>query len=136
MLFSFMKSFVTFASLAIPSTAYTLDQSCKGPYPTAISYLEVLSKLGSPNEKVIDEGVNYAISMAQDAYDLLTRRPWNAPGSPDGIYSDLATWIFKEDGSKAHQKRQMTIPETPDPRDSLSIAQGEILHERATLGKD
>jgi hypothetical protein len=63
--------------------------------------------------------------MAQDAYDLLSRRPWNTPNNPDQGYSNLATWIFKEDGSRPHTPYVITVPAVADTRDSLSIAQGK-----------
>lgn len=80
--------------------------------------------VGDPNETFIDNGVKDAVKLAQDAFNLLSARPWNTPNNPNQVYSDLANWIFKEDGSTAHVDFNPQIPKHFDSRDSLSVAQG------------
>ncbi|KAF8850637.1 hypothetical protein BDZ45DRAFT_751507 [Acephala macrosclerotiorum] len=111
-----------------------LDASCQGlsaelRHDTRCA---LLTHLSQPNLDLVDKGMVAAIGMAQAVFDVLDRRPWNTPGNPDQIYSDLANWLLKEDGSTAHVPQVPPVDPVDDTRDNLSQAQvldSTILHE-------
>ncbi|KAK2790649.1 hypothetical protein FQN51_002476 [Onygenales sp. PD_10] len=82
--------FVTvFSLLAAAGQGYMLDKSCTKD-ANALDFMTV--------------NLGWTFESARIARDALARRPWNR--EEDGPLMDLATWIFKEDGS---------IPQVPRP---------------------
>ncbi|KAH8646936.1 hypothetical protein BGZ60DRAFT_535455 [Tricladium varicosporioides] len=75
--------------------AYILDSSC-----------DTLELRG-----IIIEGMDAAMGIAQLTFDVLDRRPWKLP--EDEVFSNLAKWIWKEDGLAAKVFKP-TDPNLPD----------------------
>ncbi|KAK2810425.1 hypothetical protein FQN50_002914 [Emmonsiellopsis sp. PD_5] len=96
--------FVTVLSLlAAASQGYILDSSCTK---------DVIA------ENFMTVNIGWAFESARIARDALRRRPWNEAG--DGPLLDLASWIFKDNGSAPQislPQGAVLPPDLDDPED-------------------
>ncbi|KAK2748216.1 hypothetical protein FQN55_004492 [Onygenales sp. PD_40] len=102
-------NFVTvFSLLAAAGQGYILDDSCTKD-ANALNFMTV--------------NLGWTFESARIARDALARRPWNK--EEDGPLMDLATWIFKEDGSEPqvprplYETKEVLLNNAHDPRRNL-----------------